>query len=56
MEAEKLKEILKNEYGINDEKEFEAAIKNSSGINIGIFIMPFKERGENGEATPKISA
>lgn len=56
MEAEKLKEILKNEYGINNEKEFEAAIQSSSGLNIGIFVMPFKERRENGKAVQKISA
>lgn len=56
MEAEKLKEILKKEYGINDEKEFDAAVKNSQGINIGLFTVSFGERRENCETTPKISA
>lgn len=42
MEAAKLRDILKAEYGINDEKEFNAAVSKSVGINLGIFTMPFE--------------
>ncbi len=45
MDAAGLKEILKTEYGINNEREFYAAVKKSVGINIGIFTMPLVERG-----------
>ncbi len=41
--AEKLKEVLKNEYGINGKDEFEVALRNFEGINLGIFTMPFPE-------------
>lgn len=46
MNAAKLREILKTEYGIKDEKEFEEAVRRSAGINIGIFITPFDGRKE----------
>ena len=35
--VEKLKEILKEEYGICSQEELEAAMKNNEGIDIGIF-------------------
>lgn len=45
MEAAKLRDILKTEYGINDEKEFDVAVSKSVGINLGIFTTPLeKER------------
>lgn len=40
MNAERMKEILKAEYGISNENDFLKAIENSSGLNIGIFTMP----------------
>lgn len=40
---EKLKEVLKSEYGINDKEEFEAAVRNFAGINLGIFTQPLPE-------------
>ena len=42
--VEKLKEVLKSEYGINDKEEFEAAVRNFAGINLGIFTQPLPER------------
>ena len=33
MDAAKMKEILKTEYGICDEAEFNAAVSKSAGIN-----------------------
>lgn len=58
MDAAKLREILKTEYGIKSKKEFDAAVRKSSGINLGIFTIPFSERSETGEqkAEAKISA
>ncbi len=35
-----MKEILKNEYGICNEKELDDAMSRSDGINLGIFTMP----------------
>lgn len=40
MNAAKLKEILAQQYGINNEEEFNVAVEKSSGINLGIFSMP----------------
>lgn len=44
MDAAKMKEILKSEYGISNEKEFNAAVSKMAGINLGIFTMPLAER------------
>lgn len=41
---EKLKEILKTEFGIENKNEFEAAVKSFAGINLGIFTTPLPER------------
>ena len=35
MDAAKLREILKTQYGIKDDSEFNAAVEKSSGINLG---------------------
>lgn len=40
MDAAKLKDILRTEYGINNENEFNAAVKAFAGLNIGLFTMP----------------
>ncbi|MFR9150074.1 MAG: hypothetical protein ACLVLD_11705 [Hungatella sp.] len=39
-----MKEILRSEYGISNEKEFNAAVSKMAGINLGIFTMPLAER------------
>lgn len=44
MDAARMKEILKKEYGICNEKEFNAAVSKIVGINLGIFTMPLAER------------
>ncbi|MFV0362738.1 MAG: hypothetical protein ACK5LL_06575 [Suipraeoptans sp.] len=46
MMAVKMKQILAGEYNIHNEAEFEKAIKESPGINIGIFTKPFHKKGE----------
>ena len=49
MEAAKLREILRTEYGISNEKEFDEAVKQFDGIDIGIFSMPLSERSTRSE-------
>ena len=39
-----MKEILKREYGIRNDDEFNAAVSKSAGINLGIFTLPLAER------------
>ena len=52
--VEKLKEVLKSEYGINDKEEFEAAVRNFAGINLGIFTQPLPERRAESEYQKEI--
>lgn len=47
MDADKLRKILENEYGIKSDVEFIVVVKKFAGINIGIFTAPI-ERGKNG--------
>lgn len=56
MDAAKLKEILKKEYGINSEEEFNDAVEKSSGIDLGIFTMPLTGRSVSGEQKAEIIA
>lgn len=49
MDVSMMKEILKKQFGINSEAEFNKAIEKSSGINLGIFCMPLNERSINCE-------
>lgn len=51
---EKLKEVLKSEYGIKNTEEFEAAVRNFAGINLGIFTQPLPERGAESEYQKEI--
>lgn len=51
---EKLKEVLKSEYGINNTEEFEAAVKDFAGINLGIFTQPLPERSAESEYQKEI--
>lgn len=53
MDTAKMKEILKTEYGICNEAEFNAAVSKSAGINLGIFTMPLTEKSVSGEQTNK---
>ena len=56
MNAAKLREILKTEYGIKTELEFDAAVKKMSGINLGIFTTPLDGRSETNEQKTEASA
>lgn len=54
MDAAKLKEILYKQYGIKNEEEFNAAVENYTGLNIGIFTMPLRKNGGNGEKETEV--
>lgn len=41
--VEKLKKVLKTEYGIDGEDELNLALTEFKGINLGIFITPLFE-------------
>ena len=47
MNAEAMLEVLKRDFGINNREEFEAACKNFTGLDIGIFITPVGKVTEN---------
>jgi len=49
MTVEKIRNILKTEYGIKNDEEFKAAVEDFPGINIGIFTMPLLERNGSSE-------
>lgn len=48
LDAAKLKEILKEQYGINNEEEFNTAVEEMPGIDIGLFSMPLTGRSAEG--------
>ena len=43
MDAAKLREILRKQFGITNEDEFNEAVKRSKGIDIGIFTTPIEK-------------
>lgn len=47
MDAAKLRGILRTEYGIGNEQEFDEAVAKSKGISLGIFTMPLSGRRED---------
>lgn len=53
MEAAKLREILRKEYGIKTDEEFNAAVEKSAGINLGIFTTPLIGRSVGNEQKTK---
>lgn len=55
MDAAKLREILKTQYGIKDDNEFDAAVEKSSGVNLGLFTVPLVERSRNGHKKTEIA-
>lgn len=48
MNVARMKEILRKEYGICSEEEFEKAVYQSKGVNLGIFTIQVS-RKENGK-------
>lgn len=44
--VEKLKQILKEEYNINNQAELERAIVESPGVDIGIFTLPLDKKSD----------
>ncbi len=55
MDVSRLMDVLKTEYGIENEKQFDEAVRESAGINLGIFTMPL-ERRQNGTYDSEIRA
>lgn len=43
MNTSNILDVLKKDFGINSLEEFDMALKNSKGLDIGIFTMPIKE-------------
>ena len=56
MTAERIWHILKTEYGIENDEEFEAAAEGCRGIDIGLFTMPLLERSKTSEQKAKAEA
>lgn len=48
MDVETIRKILKEEYGISNDKEFEKTIETSEGIDVGIFTQ--RLRGKRDES------
>lgn len=46
MEAAKMKDILKKQFGITTEEEFNKAVENMKGIGLGIFTVPIRRTNE----------
>ena len=53
MDAARMKEILKSEYGISNEKEVNETVSKMDGINLGIFTMPLAERSVTSDEQTK---
>ena len=56
MNAADLRKILKEEYGIQNDEEFEMAINASTGVDVGLFTQPFKEGENDDKKTGKVVA
>ena len=56
MDAAKMKEILRKQFGITSEEEFNKAVESMVGINLGIFTKPIDGRTECEQETIRISA
>ena len=46
---ERIKNILKTEYGIESREDFEEAVRSFQRINLGIFTAPLPERRNQSE-------
>jgi hypothetical protein len=51
MDAARMKEILKAEFGIETLEDLALEASNSRGVSLGIFTMPFKGGSANGECS-----
>lgn len=53
MDAADLRKFLREEYGIENDEEFEMAVNASTGVDLGLFTQPFKEGEDNDKKTGK---
>ena len=56
MDAADLRKILKEEYGIQSDEEFEMAVNASTGIDTGLFTQQFKKGDSDDRKTGKVVA
>ena len=53
MNADKLREILRIEYGIRSDEELYDAVARMEPLNIGLFTIPIKQKGVRNARTEK---
>lgn len=56
MDAADLWKILKEEYGIQNDEEFEMAVNASTGVDTGLFTQPFKKGDSDDKKAGKVVA
>lgn len=56
MGAAELRTFLKEEFGIMNDEEFEAAVNASTGIDIGMFTQPLKGGADDDKKANKFPA
>lgn len=56
MDAADLRKFLREEYGIQNDEEFEMAVNASTGVDLGLFTEPFKEGENDDKKTGKVAA
>lgn len=56
MDAADLRKFLREEYGIQNDEEFEMAVNASAGVDLGLFTQPFKEGENDDKKTGKVAA
>lgn len=56
MDAAELWKILKEEYGIQNDEEFEMAVNASTGVDTGLFTQPYKKGDGDDKKTSKVVA
>lgn len=56
MDAAELWKILKEEYGIQNDEEFEMAVNASTGVDTGLFTQPFEKGDNDDKKTGKVVA
>jgi len=52
---ERIMNILKTEYGIESREDFEIAVRDFQGINLGVFTAPLPERRNQSESQKEMA-
>lgn len=56
VDAARLREYLKSEFGIGSQEEFDMAVSKMKGVNLGIFTVPVLGGKENDQKAKKEAA